>query len=95
MTMTTPHARVLKRQVISEKSSFLSNTGTYAFVVDPRATKGDVRKAIEAVFQVKVASVRTISLPSKHIQRGKQRGRRPGYKKALVTLAEGNTIDVA
>lgn len=93
--MTPAHARIFQRQVISEKSSFLSNAGTYAFVVDPRATKGDIWNAVEAVFQVKVVSVRTISLPAKHIQRGKQRGRRPGYKKALVTLAEGNTIDVA
>ena len=93
--MTAPHARILKRQVLSEKSSSLSNTGTYAFVVDPRATKGDVREAVEAVFPVKVMSVRTISLPAKRMQRGKQRGWRPGYKKALVKLAEGNTIDVA
>lgn len=92
--MNTHHARILKRQVISEKSSFLSNTGTYAFVVDPRATKRDVREAVEALFQVVVTSVRTISLPAKYIQRGKQRGQRSGYKKALVTLAEGDTIDV-
>ena len=92
--MTIQQTRILTRPVISEKSSLLSQAGTYAFVVDARATKQDVRDAVKNVFNVQVTSVHVISIPAKRIQRGRQRGWRGGYKKALVTLAEGQTIDV-
>jgi large subunit ribosomal protein L23 len=89
---------VIRRPIITEKSNYQgSNLGQYAFEVDLKATKAQVREAVELLFNVSVERVNLMVLPAKRARRGRSRRmlvRRPSYKKAIVTLAEGQTIDV-
>ena len=87
---------VLLRPVISEKSYDLMNRNVYVFVVDPRATKIDVRHAVEHAFAVKVAKVNTMNRKGKttHNRRTNTTGRRPDIKRAIVTLRPGDKIDL-
>ena len=66
----------------------------YAFEVDRDANKIEIKRAIEDQFNVKVSSVRTVRIRGKMKRMGAHQGRRPTWKKAVVNLAEGNTIDV-
>src|SRR5450631_4555843 len=85
---------ILLRPVISEKSYGLLDEGKYTFIVAPDANKTEVRLAVEEVFGVKVTGVNTVN------RRGKRRrtrvgwGKRPDTKRAIVTLAEGDRIDI-
>jgi large subunit ribosomal protein L23 len=89
---------LLRRPIITEKSSFQSNKlGQYAFEVPLWATKAQVKQAVESVFGVAVRQVNVMNVPAKRSRKGRGRRwvvRRTSYKKALVTLAEGQTIDV-
>jgi large subunit ribosomal protein L23 len=85
---------VIRRPLVTEKSTVgreLSNLVTFA--VDPRASKHDIQRAVEALFQVKVLDVRTMRIPPKQRRVGKNVGRKPEWKKALVRLAEGQSIE--
>jgi large subunit ribosomal protein L23 len=88
--------RVLIRPVVSEKSYALMDAGVYVFVVDPDATKVEVRKAVEQVFSVKVTKVNTLNRPGKlrRNRRTNVTGRRPDTKRAIITLAPGERIDL-
>jgi large subunit ribosomal protein L23 len=90
-----PH-NVLIRPVVSEKSYGLMDRNVYVFVVDPSATKIDVRKAVEDAFGVRVANVNTLNRKGKAKRNRKNNtpGRRPDTKRAIVTLAEGDSIDL-
>jgi large subunit ribosomal protein L23 len=70
------------------------NGRQYCFRVHPDAHKMQVRQAVEAQFDVEVESVNIVSVPSKPKRRGVNRGRRPGWKKAIVKLREGHTIEI-
>ncbi len=89
---------VLIRPIITEKSSYQSSAlNQYAFEVDLEATKSDVKDAVETLFGVRVRKVNIMVMPAKRGRRGMSRRvvtRRPMYKKALVTLEPGDTIDV-
>jgi large subunit ribosomal protein L23 len=87
---------VLHRPVVSEKTYALMDTGVYVFVVDSDATKIDVRHAVEEAFGVKVLKVNTMIRKgkTKRNRRTNRVGQRPDTKRALVTLAEGNKIDL-
>jgi large subunit ribosomal protein L23 len=87
---------VLHRPVVSEKTYALMDTGVYVFVVDSDATKIDVRHAVEQAFGVKVAKVNTLIRKGKtqKNRRTNRVGQRPDTKRALVTLVEGNKIDL-
>ena len=87
---------VLIRPVVSEKSTTLMDANTYVFVVDPRATKIDVRNAVERAFNVKVTNVNTLNRKGKSTRNRRTGvvGSRPGTKRAIVTLAEGDTINL-
>ena len=81
--------------VISEKSAVVGNGGkTATFRVDPRASKEEIRGAVERVFSVKVDKVRTCTFRGKLKRTMRGVGKRAGYKKAYVTLAEGSKIDL-
>ncbi|MCY3972219.1 MAG: 50S ribosomal protein L23 [Acidobacteria bacterium] len=82
---------VLRRPLITEKSTELRDErNIIAFVVDSRANKIEVRRAVEAQFQgVKVAEVRIVNMHGKVRRQGRYVGRRPDWKKAYVRLAEG------
>jgi large subunit ribosomal protein L23 len=86
--------KVLLAPIMSEKTTRIADTGRqYAFRVQPGATKPDVRKAVELMFEVKVDSVQICNMQGKIKRHGATVGRRAGWKKAYVTLAEGHDID--
>jgi large subunit ribosomal protein L23 len=88
-----PH-RVIRRPLVTEKSTIArEERNVVTFAVDPRATKHDVRRAVEALFDVEVVGVRTIRMPRRSRRVGRFVGRKPEWKKALVRLAEGQTIE--
>ena len=86
--------QILIAPVVSEKSYHMINGRQYCFRVHPDAHKLQVRQAVEAQFDVEVESVNIVSVPSKPKRRGASRGRRPGWKKAIVKLREGHTIEI-
>jgi large subunit ribosomal protein L23 len=90
-----PH-NVLLRPVVSEKSYALMDENVYVFVVDPSATKVDVRRAVEEAFNVKVDKVNTLNRKgkTKRNRRTNTLGHRPDTKRAIVTLHEGHSIDL-
>jgi large subunit ribosomal protein L23 len=87
---------VLHHPVVSEKTYTLMDQGTYVFVVDRSATKIDVRNAVEQAFGVKVKSVNTLNRKGKATRnrRTNTTGSRPDTKRAFVTLAAGDSIDL-
>ncbi|MCB0338477.1 MAG: 50S ribosomal protein L23 [Bdellovibrionales bacterium] len=86
---------VLDRPILTEKSSVVGASGsTFVFRVDPRATKTDIREAIERLFEVNVESVRTCNYLGKLKRTMRSVGRRSSFKKAYVTLQEGQSISV-
>ncbi len=85
---------VIHRPVVTEKSSIAREEANIAtFRVDPNATKLEIRKAVEELFDVKVMSVRTMQQPGKKKRIGKSVGRKPAWKKAIVELSEGQAIE--
>ena len=85
---------VLIKPVISEKSYRLVDDGKYTFLVAPEANKTQIRQAVEQVFHVKVAGVNTINRPGKRRRTRYGWGKRADTKRAIVTLAAGERIDV-
>ena len=84
---------LLLKPVITEKTTMMMSDGKYTFKVPLRANKVEIRKAVEAVFGVKVKSVATLRTMGKFKRMGQYIGKRPDYKKAIVTLQEGETIE--
>ena len=85
---------VIRRPLVTEKSTVARETGNVVtLAVDPRASKYDVQRAVETLFEVKVLSVRTLRMAPKLRRVGKSQGRKPEWKKALVQLAEGQSIE--
>lgn len=85
---------VLVRPVVSEKSYGLSDLGKYTFIVAPDANKTQIKQAVEAVFGVKVTQVNTVNRPGKRKRTRHGWGSRPDTKRAIVSLAEGDRIDI-
>ncbi|MEP6946923.1 MAG: 50S ribosomal protein L23 [Acidobacteriota bacterium] len=94
---------ILKSPVVTEKSVILKEDSTeenatrkqgqvLTFRVDKKATKPEIKGAIEEIFNVKVAAVRTVQYDGKVKKRGRIEGRRPGFKKAYVTLKKGEPM---
>jgi large subunit ribosomal protein L23 len=87
--------RVVLKPVISEKSyQLIQAHNQYTFRVQDRAHKIEVRQAIEDLFNVTVTDVRVVTVPGKPKRRGNSRGRKPGYKKAIVELKPGDRIEL-
>ena len=85
---------VLTAPLITEKATLVNETGNQViFRVRPEADKGLIKRAIETLFKVKLEKVHTIQYLGKQRRVGKSVGRRSAWKKAYVTLAEGNRID--
>jgi large subunit ribosomal protein L23 len=85
---------ILVRPVVSEKSYALLDDNKYTFVVDPRANKTQIKQAVQAVFSVTVTGVNTINRQGKRKRTRAGFGKRPDTKRAIVTLAEGDRIDI-
>jgi large subunit ribosomal protein L23 len=85
---------ILIRPVVSEKSYGLSDIGKYTFIVAPDANKTQIRQAVEAVFGVKVTQVNTVNRPGKRKRTRYGWGKRRDTKRAIVSLADGDRIDI-
>ena len=83
---------VLLRPIITEKTAKLMEENKYTFKVALNANKIEIRQAVETIFNVKVLDVNTIRMLGKYKRMGKTMGKRSDYKKAIVKLAEGQTI---
>jgi large subunit ribosomal protein L23 len=85
---------VLLAPVVSEKSYSLIADRKYSFRVHPKAHKTQIRQAVEELFNVKVERVNVSQVKSKPKRRGLHRGTKPGWKKAVVQVREGDTIEI-
>ena len=85
---------ILLRPVVSEKSYGLLDEGKYTFVVSPDANKTQIKQAVEEVFRVKVTGVNTLNRQGKRRRTRFGWGKRSDTKRAIVTLAEGDRIDI-
>ena len=85
---------VIVKPIVSEKSYALSERGVYIFIVPPEANKVEIRRSVEKVFNVRVTKVNTLNRPGKRKRNRKQMtfGKRPDTKRAVVTLAAGQSI---
>ena len=86
--------QIVLAPIVSEKSYAASARGNYTFKVHPDAHKTHIRQAIEELFDVKVVRVNVIKVQAKPKRRGLFRGTRPGWKKAVVQLRAGDTIEI-
>ncbi|MCA0943151.1 50S ribosomal protein L23 [Yangia mangrovi] len=94
MTAKAHHYDVIRKPIITEKSTMVGENGTVVFEVAIDSTKPQVKEAVEALFGVKVKAVNTTITKGKVKRFRGQIGKRNDVKKAYVTLEEGNTIDV-
>jgi large subunit ribosomal protein L23 len=85
---------ILLRPVVSEKSYGLLDENKYTFIVAPHVNKTQIRQAVEEVFRVKVTGVNTLNRQGKRRRTRHGWGKRPDSKRAIVTLAEGDRIDI-
>ena len=93
--MDTKYLEIIKAPVITEKSSNIaSNDRKYVFKVDAKANKSQIKDAIEKIFKVKVESVNTVNVHPKKKRDGRYSGMTKKYRKAIVTLVNGNKIDL-
>ena len=83
---------VLRRPIITEKSTGLADSGKYVFAVDPRANKFQIKEAVEIGFSVVVRKVNVMNVRGRQRRIGRHTGREADWKKAVVTLAEGYEI---
>ncbi len=88
------HYNIILRPVITEKSTYASEYNQVTFRVPLSATKPQIKAAVEGLFDVKVKAVNTIRQQGKTKRFRGIKGRRPDYKKAMVTLEEGHSIDI-
>lgn len=88
------YADIVKYPIITDKATRLLENNQYSFIVNPKSTKPTIKKAIEYLFDVEVIKINTCHLPKKKKRVGKYIGWKSHYKKAIVTLSEGNTISL-
>jgi large subunit ribosomal protein L23 len=85
---------VIIRPVVSEKSYAGIEQNSYTFLVDRRANKTEIKEAVQSIWSVRVTSVNTLNRPGKVKRRGYTKGKRADQKRAIVTLAEGDSIQI-
>ena len=85
---------ILIKPIVTEKSTALMAEGKYTFKVPLNANKYEIRDAVEEIFNVKVAAVSTMRMEGKKKRMGRFEGKRSDWKKAIVTLKEGETIEL-
>lgn len=91
--MTEVHGIIISPLVTEKSTIQREGQNQYSFKVDRRANKIEIREAVERLFKVKVEEVRTATMRGKIKRLGRRFGKRPDWKKAIVTLKEGNRID--
>jgi len=92
--MPTKHETIVRPLITEKTSAAYQDRGEYAFEVHPDATKTQIRSAIEDLFGVKVTGVWTANQRGKEKRVGRSAGRRPNWKKAIVKLREGDSIEI-
>ena len=85
---------IIKAPVVTEKSALLNEKNEYAFFVDVKANKTEIKDAIEKLFNVKVKEIRTINVHPRKRRVGRYTGKTKTYKKAIVTLKDGYSIEL-
>ena len=85
---------IVKNPRITEKASLLQSKNQYVFEVDLRACKPEIKKAIESIFKVHVVKINTINVLGRQIRVGRHEGKSADFKKAIITLMEGEKIDI-
>jgi large subunit ribosomal protein L23 len=85
---------IIKHPIITDKATRLLENNQYSFIVDRYSNKISIKAAIECLFNVKVIKINTSRLPRKKKRVGKYIGWKPQYKKAIVTLSEGDVINL-
>ena len=88
------YSDIIKASVVTEKSMSARQNGVYTFKCDKKATKTQIKKAVEAAFNVHVVSINTSNTKAKDKRVGKYSGKTKTYKKAMVKLAAGESIDL-
>ena len=86
--------QIVKYPIITDKATRLLENNQYSFVVDRYSDKIEIKEAIENLFDVKVIKINTCRLPRKKKRVGRYIGWKPQYKKAIVTLSEGDVINL-
>lgn len=86
--------QIVIRPLITEKNTLLMELNKYSFEVATEASKPDIKRAIEEIFKVKVNVVHTMTVRGKLRRRGRESGYTKSWKKAIVTLADGNRIEL-
>jgi large subunit ribosomal protein L23 len=84
---------VVRRALLTERTAELQAENKFVFEVDRRAGKPEIKHAVEEIFKVSVLNVRTMNVRGKVKRLGRFEGKRPDWKKAIVKLVEGDTID--
>jgi large subunit ribosomal protein L23 len=85
---------IIRYPIITDKATRLLENNKYSFIVTPKSNKIEIKKSIEYLFDVKVKKVNTVHLPKKQKRVGKYIGWKSHYKKAIVTLEKGSTINL-
>jgi large subunit ribosomal protein L23 len=86
--------QIIKRPLVTEKTTLAKEANQYYFEVDRRANKIEIGRAVEKLFKVKVVNVRTMNMLGKKKRVGRVLGRKRDWKKAIVTLAPGSSIEI-
>ena len=86
--------QIIKRPLVTEKTTLAKEANKYHFEVDRRANKIEIGQAVEKLFKVKVLNVRTMNMAGKKKRVGRVLGRKRDWKKAIVTLAPGSSIEI-
>lgn len=85
---------IIRRPVVTERSMDLLDQNKYTFIVDIKATKPQIKEAVEQIFDVSVEKVNTMRVTGKKRRMGRYEGKRPDWKKAIVTVKEGQHIEL-
>ena len=91
--MDTKYLEIIKAPLVTEKSSDNKQKGKYTFLVSEKATKTEIKEAIEKIFKVEVVGISTLNIKTKKKRVGRYTGRTNRGKKAIVTLKDGMTIE--
>ena len=91
--MDTKYLDIIKAPLVTEKSSDAKGSNKYTFLVSEKATKTEIKEAIEKIFKVEVVSISTLNIKTKKKRVGRYTGRTNRGKKAIVTLKDGMTIE--
>ena len=86
--------QIIRRPLVTEKTTLLREGNQYIFEVDPRANKIEIERAVEKLFKVKVLGVRTQNILGKQKRYGRLMGKKRDWKKAIVTVAPGSSIEI-